>query len=137
MTGRPNATSKLRRSIIATFRRKSFLDFLYFTDFETLDPAAYNPAGSPSPSWAATTAANVPQQRATTTAREIQFADFDRINGPFHTNDDSILVCDSPHFGRSVGDKIEVSGTGTGLQEGVRQRRPHTATGRSRPACSR
>ena len=28
-----------RRSIIATFRRASFLDYLYFTDYETYDPA--------------------------------------------------------------------------------------------------
>ncbi|HEX5145864.1 MAG TPA: pilus assembly PilX N-terminal domain-containing protein [Conexibacter sp.] len=31
----------IRRSIVATFRRRSFLDYLYFTDFETSDPAWY------------------------------------------------------------------------------------------------
>jgi Tfp pilus assembly protein PilX len=31
----------VRRSIVATFRRRSFLDYLYFTDFETSDPAWY------------------------------------------------------------------------------------------------
>jgi hypothetical protein len=31
----------VRRSIIATFRRRSFLDYLYFTDLETSDPAWY------------------------------------------------------------------------------------------------
>ena len=41
-TGRPRAGSKLRRSVIASFRRKSFLDFLYFTDFETTDPINYD-----------------------------------------------------------------------------------------------
>jgi hypothetical protein len=30
-----------KRSIIATFKRRGFLDFLYFTDFETLDPVYY------------------------------------------------------------------------------------------------
>lgn len=30
-----------RRSIIATFKRKSFLDYIYFTDLETLDPTLY------------------------------------------------------------------------------------------------
>ena len=40
-TGRPRAGSKLKRSLIASFRRRSFLDFLYFTDFETTDPINY------------------------------------------------------------------------------------------------
>ena len=41
-TGRPSPTSKLRRSVVATFRRDGFLNFLYFTDFEDLDPQAYD-----------------------------------------------------------------------------------------------
>ena len=114
VTGRPNSASRLRRSINATFRRKSFLDFLYFTDYETLDPAAYSPTGTPSPTWAATNC-NKYRSLRHSNCTEIQFADFDEINGPFHTNDDSILVCDSPEFGRNAGDKIEVSGTGAGF----------------------
>lgn len=31
----------IRRSVVATFRRRSFLDYLYFTDLETSDPAWY------------------------------------------------------------------------------------------------
>ena len=31
-----------KRSIVATIRRKAFLDYLYFTDRETLDPMAYD-----------------------------------------------------------------------------------------------
>lgn len=31
----------VRRSIVATFRRRSFLDYLYFTDLETSDPVWY------------------------------------------------------------------------------------------------
>jgi hypothetical protein len=34
-------SNSVRRSIVATFRRRSFLDYLYFTDFETSDPAWY------------------------------------------------------------------------------------------------
>jgi hypothetical protein len=37
-TGRVNGA---KRSIVATFKRKGFLDYLYFTDLETLDPYAY------------------------------------------------------------------------------------------------
>ena len=115
VTGRPNATSNLRRSINATFRRKSFLDFLYFTDFETLDPAAYSLTGSPSPTWAGANCGDLYRNSRDNNCTEIQFADFDEINGPFHTNDDSILVCDNPTFGRTAADKIEVSGSGAGF----------------------
>ena len=45
---------------------------------------------------------------ATTAAPEIQFADADAINGPFHTNDD-ILTCGTPTFGRNSADSIEFS----------------------------
>jgi hypothetical protein len=34
-------TTGVRRSIVATFRRASFLNFIYFTDLETLDPSLY------------------------------------------------------------------------------------------------
>jgi hypothetical protein len=40
-------------------------------------------------------------------ASDIQFASFDAIRGPFHT-EDSILVCGNPTFGRTDADKIEV-----------------------------
>lgn len=31
-----------KRSLIATFKRKSFLDYIYFTDYEVTDPATYS-----------------------------------------------------------------------------------------------
>ncbi len=34
----------VRRSIVSTFRRSSFLDYLYFTDYETSDPLTYTSA---------------------------------------------------------------------------------------------
>jgi hypothetical protein len=42
-------SNNVRRKIVATFRRRSFLDYLYFTDMETSDPAWYmlNANGNP------------------------------------------------------------------------------------------
>jgi len=34
-------TAGVKRSIVATFKRRGFLDFLYFTDYETSDPTWY------------------------------------------------------------------------------------------------
>lgn len=110
-TGR---SGEVKRSVGATLRRKSFLDYLYFTDFETRDPKVYaNPADQ------ALAAANCAQPRAGRNAQsnfncvEIVFADNDAINGPLHTNDD-ILTCGTPTFGRNVNDRIEVAGPAPG-----------------------
>jgi hypothetical protein len=140
-----------KRSIVATFRRKGFLDYLYFTDLETSDPTwvpkLYNPNGyatrGPGPAndpndtldnWAAAACSQYWRDTRKNarydgqidwggtgtgwvdypvSCAEIQFADQDVINGPFHTND-SILVCGHPDFGRSSADKVEVTdGTAT------------------------
>jgi hypothetical protein len=102
----------VKRSIVATFRRKSFLDFIYYTTFETTDPPLYpTPSSSRSAIWAA---ANCQQPRASrpSDCDDIQFASADRINGPLHTDDD-LLVCGGTTLGRvgqSPPDEIEVSG---------------------------
>ena len=106
----------VKRTLVATFRRKSFLDFIYYTTFETTDPPLYPTAtSSRSAAWAA---ANCQQPRASRPddCDDIQFASGDRINGPLHTDDD-LLVCGGTTFGRDdrdPPDQIEVSGPGTG-----------------------
>ncbi len=91
------------RSILTNFRRARFLDFLYFTDYETLDPAIF--AGGN----------ECRQYRAArpTSCTTIQFADADRVNGPLHTNDD-LIYCGSPVFGRGPADNVHVSGPAPG-----------------------
>src|SRR3954463_14220640 len=37
ITGRATATGKVKRSLIATFKRQGFLDYLYYTNYEDLD----------------------------------------------------------------------------------------------------
>jgi len=98
------------RSIIVTLRRRNFIDFIYFTHFETLDPLAYSTSSMRS--WAQTNCAKFRAQRGSS-CTEIQFATDDFIRGPLHTND-SILVCGSPTFGRFGKDAIEINGTSPG-----------------------
>lgn len=105
----------VKRSIVTTFRRNSFLDFIYFTDYEALDPLTFtsetdrNTARSlcvkyreerNDNAWCSQSPHNV----------NITFPNWDRINGPLHTNDDSLLTCGSPEFGRTKNDAIEVVG---------------------------
>ena len=84
------------RSIVATFRRDSFLNFVYFTDYENRDPAAETER-RPSARRSSRTAPTGTARRAHGNGCvEIQFATGDAINGPLHTNDESLLICGTP-----------------------------------------
>ena len=92
------------RTIIATLRRQNFLDYIYFTHFETLDPAAYSDP--------VTAEANCAKYRSLRTSYcvEIQFDDDDDVLGPFHTND-NVMVCGTTQFGENSRDRIEINGS--------------------------
>jgi hypothetical protein len=112
-------SGKAKQSIVATFKKASFLDFVYFTQFETSDPVTY---GYQNPS-ADLTAANTQcskfrregrPRRGSISPSEIcdtiVFVDNDDIDGPLHTNDDLCINGGAtPNFGRSSADMIEVS----------------------------
>jgi hypothetical protein len=91
------------RTILATLRRQNFLDFIYFTHFETLDPAAYS-----DPAWATSNCAFFRDDRDGS-CTEIQFAAADDVLGPMHTND-NIRVCGNTQFGRNSRDRVEING---------------------------
>jgi hypothetical protein len=90
------------RTIIATLRRQNFLDYIYFTHFETLDPAAYA-----DPVAAEAACAKYRPQRSG--CQEIQFDEDDDVLGPFHTND-NVMVCGTTQFGENSRDRIEING---------------------------
>jgi type IV pilus assembly PilX-like protein len=110
-TGRMNGET---RSVAATLRRKTFLDFLYFTDFETRDPVASQLTGTTG-DLTATCSQYRYAGRPEPPCSAIVFAAADRLDGPLHTND-NLLVCGSPRFGRRASDAIEVSGPAPGWQ---------------------
>ena len=105
------------RSVIGTFKRRSFMDYVYFTDFETNDPVTYSSEAMRG--WAATACARYyrdgrsAQRYGSSSCGEIQFTTGDAIRGPLHTNDE-LLACGKPAFGRNKTDRIEVSGASPG-----------------------
>ena len=98
-----------KRTVQATLRRRSFLDYLYFTDFETQDPASYT--GSPfTASQAQTYCAKHYYDGRNSSCSDIQFISADTINGPLHSND-AILMCGSPTFNGNTSTSWTTSGT--------------------------
>jgi hypothetical protein len=134
VTGRaPSAKGWVNRSIIATLKRDGFLDFLWFTDYETRASAWYSleTAGRPTGgtqgdliTWAGTNCKKYwrnGRDNASWSGKftdsdggnlgpvkcsRIQFAPGDVLAGPVHTNDD-LYTCEKPTFGRVVQDRIE------------------------------
>jgi type II secretory pathway pseudopilin PulG len=92
-TGRVNDTE---RTVYASLRRRSFIDYLYFTDFETKDPASYT--GTPfTAAQAQTQCAKYFYGGRNSSCTDINFVSGDAINGPLHSND-AYLVCGTPAF---------------------------------------
>ncbi|MET0305150.1 MAG: hypothetical protein ABW196_02850 [Solirubrobacterales bacterium] len=105
---------KAKVSLVAAYKRSSLLDYIYFTQFETLDPVTYGDKDT-------IAHANTQCAKFRREGREsvnltdygkpcvrIVFVSGDKINGPLHTNDD-LAICGTPQFGRSSNDVIEVS----------------------------
>mgnify|MGYP001409761163 CR=1 FL=1 len=125
-TGRVGTGAKARtRSILATFRRDSFLNFVYFTNYENRDPAAEANAVERAKQTKNCSNLYRSQRKNNADCVEIQFASGDSVNGPLHTNDESLLVCGTPTFGRvkdingvtkNFGDTVEVRGKSPGYE---------------------
>jgi type II secretory pathway pseudopilin PulG len=121
-------SGQAKESIVATFKPPSFLDYVYFTQLETLDPVTY---GFPNPSEELTKAYEqcaltwqegryddwirkyyVTNWRGEQEAKyeycvKISFGEGDKIFGPVHTND-AIAINGHPTLGRTSKDMIEV-----------------------------
>jgi hypothetical protein len=96
-TGRVN---KVTRVVQTTLRRKAFIDYLYFTDYETFDPATYT--GSPfTPAEAQAACSFHRFDGRDPSCWNIYFQDADTINGPLHTND-ALGICGDPTFNGAV-----------------------------------
>ena len=88
-TGKVGTTT---RSIVANLKGKGFIDFLYFTDYEFLDPAL-STSGVCVPRYAYPTPVSRPN------CTEITFGSGDRLEGPVHSND-VMHICDATFTGK-------------------------------------
>jgi hypothetical protein len=121
-TGRSSANGAgawAYRSVTAKFRRKGFLDFLYFTDLETSDPEFFRGNAT---QYGLAVNQCVKYERNERPdgypCSDISFIGGDQVRGPLHTND-RLLISGAPSFGRTKNDDIEtVAKDGVGHPEG-------------------
>ena len=111
-------SQNVTRTVQVTIRRRAFIDYLYFTDYETTDPAAYPVSGTndSDTTWAQTNCAQHWYEGRPggppyddSHCVDLNFVSGDSINGPLHSND-AILTCGTPNFASTV----TTSWTGTG-----------------------
>lgn len=86
------------RTLQAQVRRSGFLDYVYFTDYETEDPLDY--ATQSLRDYANSYCANTYYPGRGSQCTDIQFAN-DTVNGPLHSND-AILICNNARFQDAV-----------------------------------
>jgi hypothetical protein len=97
-----------KRSIVATFKRKGFVDFLWFTDYETPDPLSYPPSQvATAESDCIKYARDGRPNNGNKPCEDQSFVDGDVVAGPMHTND-RFQTCGQPTFGSTANDAIEI-----------------------------
>ena len=117
-SGTSNGTFRVRSTgyagnsqqrIVTSFKRASFLDYVYFTQYETSDPVTYGSSTAINQAYSQCVKFyRAGRSSSTLPCTEIVFSSGEFINGPLHTNDE-LNICGTPTFGRSAADLIEVS----------------------------
>jgi hypothetical protein len=86
------------RTVKVGLRRQGFLDFLYMTDYEIVDPAlSGNPTSCVFRAWQANSASPTGYGPDPGNCSIVYWTDTASLNGPVHTND-GLYVCGAPHF---------------------------------------
>ncbi len=111
-----------RRTLVADFRNANFVSFVWYTKYETGDPAIYGePLKEGEPANYYTECSKFYGERPADGGKPRRcdnnfFINGESVNGPMHT-EDHVGVCGSPIFGRSENDRIEF-GHASGGDEG-------------------
>jgi Tfp pilus assembly protein PilX len=104
------ARAPISRTLVAQFNAANFLQYVYFTNFEILDPAATGDSVTACSVYYWTSPAPATgQNRNSNCGGAINFITGDVINGPMHSNDD-VSISGSPQFGSTSSDAVEAPG---------------------------
>lgn len=92
-----SATKPATRTVVATFKVKGFLNYVYFTNFEDEDPTLYKaPSGCEGKYYEERPTGSYGRPLCST----IEFTSGDVVEGPMHTND-APDICGNASFGRA------------------------------------
>ncbi|NCT90866.1 hypothetical protein GXB85_07885 [Cellulomonas sp. APG4] len=92
------------RTVVADLRQKGFIDFLYFTDFETQDPEVSRQTDD-----TVEECSVYEYHGRSSDCTTIQFGGFDEIDGPLHTND-TMYICGARFLGFTTSSYKPTSG---------------------------
>lgn len=114
-------SGQAKASIVATFQPPSFLDYVYYTHRETLDPTSYGFASGSKKLEAAEAQCSKSLQEGRMNrafygseyCSVISFANGDYIRGPLRS-DDAIVINGHPVFGRGPQDEVELHAASPG-----------------------
>ena len=127
-----NGTNPISRTLVAQFQPNSFLNYVYFTNFEDEDPLyATVSEGSATKETAANCAVYAWAGRSGSLCQSIPFGANDSVHGPLHSNDNVLCNSSSTTFGRSAADSIETPNTlaGNGCTGTINGTQENTANG--------
>jgi hypothetical protein len=102
-------SGNVTRTIVAQYKPPSFLNYVYYTDYETLDPSAL-------PNDPSDCEVHYPN-RGGDCGGAISFITGDSINGPIHS-EDTIAICGNPIFGRPGDNDAVEAAAATGASGG-------------------
>ena len=87
----------MTESVVADLKQTGFIDFLYFTDYETTDPifGSRRAASDRTELRGATSGTGAIRH-----CGQIQFGQFDTLGGPVHSNDTHADLQHAPSTGR-------------------------------------
>ncbi len=100
------------RSIVATFRNANFVSYVWYTKYETFDPAKY---GAPIRTQCEHFYGERPESESV--CQNNFFISGESVKGPMHT-EDHVGACGKPIFGRNSNDRIEFGSAGLKGDEG-------------------
>jgi Tfp pilus assembly protein PilX len=95
-----------KRTITATLRNANFVSYVWYSVYETGDPALYGPPPSGDPTYYTECGKFYTERPSQCTKFNNYFIGGETVEGPMHT-EDHLGICGKPIFGRTHNDRIE------------------------------
>ena len=99
-------SGKETRTLVATFRNANFVSYVWYSVYETGDPALYGTPPAEKPDYYTECGKFYTERPPQCKEFNNYFISGESVNGPMHT-EDHVGICGNPSFGRTKNDRIE------------------------------